>query len=117
VISRYPEVIWLSLRQIADSDRRPTDFACPILSPKKQLWDIPKRRESFTSRSAEVTRNRPVGRILQALKTKYDFKILLRKQKRVTKLEGLNLKFKNYCTNKFLWPQLKHRIKLPSTIQ
>ena len=101
MISRYPEVIRLSLRQIADSDRRPTDFARPILSPKKQLWDIAKRCEAYTLRSSEVTRNRSVGRILKALKTKYDFKILPRKQKCVTKLQGLNLKFKNYSTNKF----------------
>ena len=40
VISRYLELIPLSLRQIADSSRKRTDFACPILSPKKQLWDI-----------------------------------------------------------------------------
>ena len=54
MVLRYPEVIRPSLRQIADSDRRPSDFVRPILSPKKQLWDIPGRRESFTSRSAEV---------------------------------------------------------------
>ena len=30
------------------------DFACLILSPKKQLWDIPERRESFTWSSAQV---------------------------------------------------------------
>ena len=27
---------------------------CPILSQEYQLWNIPERRESFTSRSAEV---------------------------------------------------------------
>ena len=58
MISRYPEVIRPSLRHIADPDRRPSDFACPILSQKKQLWDIPGRRECFTSRSAEVSRSK-----------------------------------------------------------
>ena len=51
-------VIRLSLRPIADSDLTPTDSACPILSPKKQLWDLPERRESFTSCSAEVKKPR-----------------------------------------------------------
>ena len=32
VISRYVELIRLSLRQIAKLSRKPTDFACPILS-------------------------------------------------------------------------------------
>ena len=34
-----------------------TDFACPIMSPKKTLWDFPERRESFTSCSAEVKKH------------------------------------------------------------
>ena len=38
--------------------------------------------------NALETKNRLVGRILQALNTKYTFKILLRKQKRVTKSQG-----------------------------
>ena len=54
VISRYLELIRFSLRQIAEKNQRPTDFACPILSQKCQLWYIPERHESFTSRSAEV---------------------------------------------------------------
>ena len=40
-------------------------------------------------------------RISKALNTMYDFKNILRKQKRVTKLQGLKLKFKNYCTTIF----------------
>ena len=58
MISRYPKVIRPSLRQIADPDRRPSDFACPTLSQKKQLWDIPGRRGCFTSRSTEVSRSK-----------------------------------------------------------
>ena len=38
--------------------------------------------------NALETKNRLVGRNLQALNTKYTFKILLRKQKRVTKSQG-----------------------------
>ena len=48
MISRYLELIPLLLCQIAESNRKHTDFACPLLCPKKQLWDIPERRESFT---------------------------------------------------------------------
>ena len=54
VISRHLELIRLSLCQIAEKNRKPTDFACPILSWKYLLWYIPESRESFTSRSAEV---------------------------------------------------------------
>ena len=54
MISRCLKQIPLSFRQITDSDQKLMEFAHPILSPKKQLWDIPERRESFTSRSAEV---------------------------------------------------------------
>ena len=56
MVSRYPKVIRLSLHQIADPDRRPLTLPAQPCPPKKQLWDIPERRESFTSRSAEVTR-------------------------------------------------------------
>ena len=54
MISRYLDLIRLSLRQIAEYNRKPTDFACPILSKKSQLCYTPERRESFTSRSTEV---------------------------------------------------------------
>ena len=53
-ISRYLKQILLSFRQITDSDRKLMDLACSILSPKKQLWDIPERCESFTWCSAQV---------------------------------------------------------------
>ena len=52
VILRYLEPIPLSPRQIADSNRKPTDLACPILSQKS--IDITKRRESLTWCSAQV---------------------------------------------------------------
>ena len=39
-MSRYLEVIPVSLRQIADSNWTLTDIAWPIMSPKKQLSDI-----------------------------------------------------------------------------
>ena len=35
VISRYQELIRLSLREITELNRKSTDFACPILSKKK----------------------------------------------------------------------------------
>ena len=54
MISRYLELIRLSLRQIAELNRKTTDFACPILSQICQLWYIPEPREFSTSRSAEV---------------------------------------------------------------
>ena len=37
----------LSFRQITDSDQKLMEFARPILSSKKQLWDIPKHFLSF----------------------------------------------------------------------
>ena len=47
------ELIPLSLRQIAEKTK--TYRLCvPNLVPKTSTWDIPERRESFTSRSAEV---------------------------------------------------------------
>ena len=46
MISRYPEVIRLSLRQIADSDRCRRTLRAQSCPPKKQLWDIPKRCEA-----------------------------------------------------------------------
>ena len=58
MISRHLELISLSISQIADSNRKLTDFVCPILSQKKQLWDMPERRESFTWRSAQVISSR-----------------------------------------------------------
>ena len=48
VISRYFEVIPVSLHQITNSNWKLTDFACPILCQKKQLWDIPEHCKSFT---------------------------------------------------------------------
>ena len=54
VTSKYLELILLLFRQIVEENRKPTDFACPVLFTKKQLWDIPERREPFNSRSAEV---------------------------------------------------------------
>ena len=38
----------------SQKNRKPTNFACPILSQKGRLWYIPEPRESFTLRSAEV---------------------------------------------------------------
>ena len=48
----YLKLIWLSLGQKAEWNQKPTDFACPILSQEKQLWDIPEHRESLTLYSA-----------------------------------------------------------------
>ena len=56
MISRYLELI----RALTSSNTRikPKTYrlACPILSQKYELWCIPERRQSFTSRSAEVIR-------------------------------------------------------------
>ena len=41
----------------SNSYRKLTNFACPIRSPKKQLWDILERRESFTWRFAQELSN------------------------------------------------------------
>ena len=53
MISRYLELIRLSLRQIAEQNRQPTNFACPILS-KKNAFLI----HSWTSRILYFTLRR-----------------------------------------------------------
>ena len=54
MILRCLKQIPLSFRQITNSDQKLMEFAHPILSPKKQLWDIPKHCESFMWCSAQV---------------------------------------------------------------
>ena len=62
MISRYLELIRLLLCQIADSNRKHTDFASPILCPKKHLWDISERRESFTPVIDKMYMSEPMTR-------------------------------------------------------
>ena len=54
MILRCLKQIPLSFRQITDSDQKLMEFARPILSLKKQLWDIPKHCEYFTWCYAQV---------------------------------------------------------------
>ena len=56
MISRYLEVIPVSLHQMTNSNWKLTDFVCPILCQKKQLWDIPEHCESLLCAFSQVIR-------------------------------------------------------------